>query len=138
LHADPDWASLTFGTFVCIDCSGVHRSLGRNISTIRSIQFDHWDDDQIKLLSDHGNKEANAFWEKSVPDSVVPPNAASSMDAKREWIINKYIRHEFTGGATEAEIDKQVFGAPGWCASASLFAIHQSTDLVRHFRIVAR
>lgn len=31
--SNPQWATLTFGALICIDCSGRHRQMGVNVST---------------------------------------------------------------------------------------------------------
>ena len=36
---DPKWASINIGIFVCIECSGIHRSLGVHLSKVKSIDL---------------------------------------------------------------------------------------------------
>jgi len=36
------WASCNNAVFLCINCAGVHRSLGPNISVIKSLSMDAW------------------------------------------------------------------------------------------------
>ena len=47
---DPTWASLNRGVFVCDECSGVHRSLGRHVSHIRSLHTSNWPPSQREVL----------------------------------------------------------------------------------------
>jgi hypothetical protein len=46
---DPRWVSINLGLYLCIECSGIHRSLGVHISKVRSIELDLWDPDTIRV-----------------------------------------------------------------------------------------
>lgn len=67
---DPEWASINLGVFICIDCSGFHRSFGTHISKVRSVNLDVWEPEHIEVMRSIGNIEANKYWEHKIPPSM--------------------------------------------------------------------
>lgn len=55
-ESNPKWASLGFGTLICLTCAGFHRSIGTHITTVRSIELDKWTSEQVQALELGGNK----------------------------------------------------------------------------------
>uniref|UniRef100_A0AAQ5YM77 ArfGAP with dual PH domains 2 n=1 Tax=Amphiprion ocellaris TaxID=80972 RepID=A0AAQ5YM77_AMPOC len=91
---DPDWASYELGVFVCLNCSGIHRSLS---SRVKSIRLDFWEDKLVQFMKSSGNANAQALYEKAVPPYYYRPQQHDCNVLREQWIRAKYERKEFTG-----------------------------------------
>lgn len=90
----PRWASVNLGVFICIRCSGIHRSLGTHISKVKSVNLDSWQPDQIRSMENWGNARAAEVWEATLPADYKRPGEHDSYAAEN-FIKAKYVRGQW-------------------------------------------
>uniref|UniRef100_A0A2P2QNX9 Arf-GAP domain-containing protein n=1 Tax=Rhizophora mucronata TaxID=61149 RepID=A0A2P2QNX9_RHIMU len=85
----PRWASVNLGIFICMQCAGVHRSLGVHVSKVRSATLDTWLPEQITFIQSMGNEKSNSYWEAELPpdyDRVGIENFIHAKYIDKRWI----------------------------------------------------
>ncbi|KFP29098.1 Arf-GAP with coiled-coil, ANK repeat and PH domain-containing protein 3, partial [Colius striatus] len=93
---DPRWASINLGILLCIECSGIHRSLGVHCSKVRSLTLDSWEPELLKLMCELGNSAMNQIYEAQCEElGLKKPTAGSSRQDKEAWIKVKYVEKKF-------------------------------------------
>uniref|UniRef100_A0A8C2DD01 Arf-GAP with coiled-coil, ANK repeat and PH domain-containing protein n=1 Tax=Cyprinus carpio TaxID=7962 RepID=A0A8C2DD01_CYPCA len=91
-QAEPRWASINLGVLLCIECSGIHRSLGVQCSKVRSLTLDSWEPELLKLMCELGNSIINHIYEGSYEEQgLKKPGPSSSRQEKEAWIKAKYV-----------------------------------------------
>lgn len=87
-----EWVSLNLGIILCIECGGIHRSLGTHVSKIRSLTLDvhSFTNDIVELLMLIGNRISNMVWE-ALLDRSLKPGPTATRDQRLKFITSKYV-----------------------------------------------
>ncbi|XP_045358496.1 arf-GAP with coiled-coil, ANK repeat and PH domain-containing protein 2 isoform X9 [Leopardus geoffroyi] len=93
--ADPRWASINLGITLCIECSGIHRSLGVHFSKVRSLTLDTWEPELLKLMCELGNDVINRVYEAKVEKMGIKKPQPGQRQEKETYIKAKYVERKF-------------------------------------------
>ncbi|KAH8251867.1 hypothetical protein KR038_009835, partial [Drosophila bunnanda] len=97
---EPRWASINLGITLCIECSGVHRSLGVHYSKVRSLTLDAWETENVKVMMELGNEVVNRIYEARTGDDceLQHPTEQCEIGVREAWIKAKYVERRFVCG----------------------------------------
>ncbi|KAL9112493.1 MAG: hypothetical protein Q9227_003335 [Pyrenula ochraceoflavens] len=98
-----EWVSINLAIILCIECSGIHRSLGTHISKVRSLTLDihSFSNDIVELLLQIGNRVSNMVWEATL-DQSQKPIPASTREQRLRFITSKYSERAFVQPITSS------------------------------------
>lgn len=87
-----EWVSINLAIILCIECSGIHRSLGTHISKVRSLTLDinSFTSDIVELLLLVGNRVSNMTWEAKLDPTMRTP-AQATREQRLKFITAKYV-----------------------------------------------
>lgn len=92
---NPQWASVSYGIFFCLECSGRHRGLGVHISFVRSVSMDSWNPDQLKKMQCGGNAKLNDFLKQYGVDKYM--DIKEKYNSRAAEIYREKLRAEVEG-----------------------------------------
>lgn len=93
---EPTWASLKYGVWVCLNCSGYHRCIGAVHTRIQSAYLDQWSHHSLEVFSSLTNAIANAYWEAKLnPQVDKKPDPDHKPKEGLDFVKKKYLERKF-------------------------------------------
>ncbi|KAL7867030.1 hypothetical protein AOLI_G00148440 [Acnodon oligacanthus] len=106
---DPKWASINLGITLCIQCSGIHRSLGVHFSKVRSLTLDTWEPELLKLMCELGNGVINQIYEaRRLELGAKKPQPGDPRQEVESYIKAKYVDRRFVRRPSDEELRLKV------------------------------
>uniref|UniRef100_A0A9J8C7G4 Arf-GAP with coiled-coil, ANK repeat and PH domain-containing protein n=1 Tax=Cyprinus carpio carpio TaxID=630221 RepID=A0A9J8C7G4_CYPCA len=106
---EPRWASINLGITLCIQCSGIHRSLGVHFSKVRSLTLDMWEPELLKLMCELGNGVINQIYEARREElGARKPQPGDPRHEVEAYIKAKYVERRFVQRRSEDETRQKV------------------------------
>uniref|UniRef100_A0A673LZN4 Arf-GAP with coiled-coil, ANK repeat and PH domain-containing protein n=1 Tax=Sinocyclocheilus rhinocerous TaxID=307959 RepID=A0A673LZN4_9TELE len=132
---EPRWASINLSITLCIQCSGIHRSLGVHFSKVRSLTLDTWEPELLKLMCELGNGVINHIYEARREElGARKPQPGDPRHEVEAYIKAKYVERRFVQRHSEDEIRQKVSALSkqdkplSVCASVTLCLTVKSSD----------
>jgi stromal membrane-associated protein len=109
--AGVSWSAWNWGAFICIKCSGAHRSLGTHLSRVLSVTLDDWSEAQVASVEEgiHSLPKRDAAWGDAeilaaggaVLAGENTPGGVREAAIRSKYAGERYIAPNSEGGAGE-------------------------------------
>ncbi|KAH6835875.1 hypothetical protein C2S53_012557 [Perilla frutescens var. hirtella] len=90
----PQYVCTTFWTFVCTNCSGVHREFNHRVKSVSMAKFN---DEEIMSLQAGGNERAKQIYLKTWDPLLKSYPESSNLHRIREFVNSVYVDRKYAG-----------------------------------------
>ncbi|KAM2193674.1 hypothetical protein ACFX1R_027934 [Malus domestica] len=103
----PQYVCTNFWTFVCTNCSGIHREFTHRVKSVSMAKFTS---QEVSALQEGGNQRAKEIYHKELDPQRNSYPDSSNVERLRDFIKHVYVDRRYTG---ERNLDKPPKGKMG-------------------------